>query len=196
MRNECTTWQQFFDDFCPTCGYILACWCGSELCVTIYAPLEVEEFRGFAISDNLAPLSSSIAETRGPLRFHTSHDWPHLDRCQRNISNPAPKKRRTETFSRNRNFLQPIAAQLLIPASGLESHWTDQYSVSENIRRIADGPRQVQCCVDEHTISKKSVIRFFLQLLDDEYRNLISYEEDDEGGEIFRLVQCKEHRRG
>lgn len=189
LRHECTTWQQFFVAFVQRAEHLGVLVMRSG--VVRHNPtrtLEVEEFRGFAISDNLAPLVFiNSRDARAAQIFTLAHELAHIWIGASGISNPAPKKRLAERSHEIERFCNQVAAQLLIPASGLESLWTDQRSVSDNIRRIATRYRVSAMVALRRAYDLERIgYQIFSQLLDDEYKKFENVKkEDDEGGGNF-----------
>lgn len=189
LRNECTTWQQFFVAFVQRAEHLGVLVMRSG--VVRHNPsrtLEVEEFRGFAISDDLAPLIFiNSRDARAAQIFTLAHELAHIWIGASGISNPAPKKRRTERSHEVEIFCNQVAAQLLIPSTGLERIWTDQYSVSENVRRVATRYRVSAMVALRRAYDLEKIgYQLFSQLLDDEYKKFEHVKkEDDEGGGNF-----------
>jgi Zn-dependent peptidase ImmA (M78 family) len=126
-------------------------------------------------------------DARAAQIFTLAHELAHIWIGASGISNPAPKKRRTERSHEIEIFCNQVAAQLLIPSSGLEGYWTDQYSVSENIRRIARRYRVSAMVALRRAYDLEKIgYQVFSRLLDDEYRKFeYATKEEDEGGGNF-----------
>jgi Zn-dependent peptidase ImmA (M78 family)/DNA-binding XRE family transcriptional regulator len=190
LRNECTTWQQFFVAFVQRAESLGVLVMRSG--VVRHNPtrtLEVEEFRGFAISDELAPLVFiNSRDARAAQIFTLAHELAHIWIGASGISNPAPKKqRRHEAPHEIERFCNQVAAQLLIPAAGFENFWTEQRSVSENIRRIATHYRvSAMVALRRAYDLEKISYQLFSRLIDEEYKKFEKLKkEDDEGGGNF-----------
>src|SRR6266850_4952346 len=189
LRNECVTWQQFFVSFVQRAEQsgVLVMRSG----VVRHNPtrtLEVEEFRGFAITDNLAPLVFiNSRDARAAQIFTLAHELAHVWIGASGVSNPNPKKRTTELPNEIERFCNQIAAQLLIPASGLEALWVNQKNASENVRAIATYYRVSTMVALKRAYDQERIgYKLFSQLLDREYERLKRpKKEDDEGGGNF-----------
>jgi Zn-dependent peptidase ImmA (M78 family) len=119
--------------------------------------------------------------------FTLAHELVHIWIGASGISNPAPKKRPSELPHEVEQFCNAVAAQLLIPAPGLEQLWLNQKSASENVRRIATHYR-VSTMVALRRVYDLQKIGYtlFSRLLDQEYKKVDQVKkEDDEGGGNF-----------
>jgi Zn-dependent peptidase ImmA (M78 family)/transcriptional regulator with XRE-family HTH domain len=189
LRRECSTWQQFFVSFVQLAEELGVLVMRSG--VVRHNPtrtLEVEEFRGFAISDKLAPLVFiNSRDAKSAQIFTLAHELVHIWIGTSGISNPAPKKRARELPHEIERFCNQVAAQLLIPAAGLETIWTDQKTASENVRRIAAHYRVSTMVALRRAYDLEKIgYKLFSRLLDEEYEKFErSKKEDDEGGGNF-----------
>jgi|SRR5579864_5888525 len=84
-------------------------------------PLDVEEFRGFALTDPIAPLVFINARDAYSAQVFTlAHEIAHIWINQSGISNPDPtdlSAHQIETFCNN------VAAQVLVPSSEFNAAW-------------------------------------------------------------------------
>src|SRR5882762_3018651 len=189
LRIESRTWQQFFVRFVQRTEQLGVLVMRSG--VVRHNPtrtLEVEEFRGFAISDKLAPLVFiNSRDARAAQIFTLAHELAHIWIGASGISNPILKKRTSELPNEIERFCNQTAAQLLIPASDLESHWINQKTVSENVRAIATYYRVSTIVALKRAFDLEKVgYKLFSQLLDAEYKRFDEpKKEDDEGGGNF-----------
>ena len=98
--------------------------------------LSVEEFRGFAISDDYAPLIFiNAADAPAARLFTLVHELAHLWVGNSGISNMpldevSPQGRQEEVFC-NR-----VAAEFLVPGKALVYDWEDQLSLVENCAKL------------------------------------------------------------
>jgi Zn-dependent peptidase ImmA (M78 family)/DNA-binding XRE family transcriptional regulator len=189
LRTESTTWHQFFVSFVQRTEQLGVLVMRSG--VVRHNPtrtLEVGEFRGFAISDELAPLVFiNSRDARAAQIFTLAHELAHIWIGASGISNPILKKRTHELPNEIERFCNQTAAQLLIPASDLESHWRDQKTVSENVRTLANYYRVSNMVALRRAYDLEKIgYKLFSQLLDAEYKRLEQpKKEDAEGGGNF-----------
>jgi Zn-dependent peptidase ImmA (M78 family) len=139
LRHECATWQSFFVAFVQRAEQLGVLVMRSG--VVRHNPtraLAVEEFRGFAISDDVAPLVFiNSRDAKAAQIFTLAHELAHIWIGASGISNPKLRARPTEKYADVERFCNQVAAQLLVPAASFEEWWTDQKSPTENIRAIA-----------------------------------------------------------
>jgi Zn-dependent peptidase ImmA (M78 family)/DNA-binding XRE family transcriptional regulator len=192
LRIECTTWQQFFVAFVQRAESLGVLVMRSG--VVRHNPtrtLEVEEFRGFAISDELAPLAFiNSRDARAAQIFTLAHELAHIWIGASGISNPAPKKKRptNEAPHEIERFCNQVAAQVLIPAAGLAKIWSEQKSVPENIRRIATHHRvSAMVALRRAYDLEKISYQLFSRLIDEEYKKFekVKKEDDESGGNFW-----------
>jgi Zn-dependent peptidase ImmA (M78 family) len=191
LRQECPTWQNFFVSFVQrteTLGVLVM-----RSGVVRHNPtrtLAVEEFRGFAISDEIAPLVFiNSRDAKAAQIFTLAHELAHIWIGASGISNLKPRAKTGERLSEIENFCNQAAAQLLVPAEEFEKFWNLRKGVSDNLRAIATHYRvsvmvALRRAYDLHKIN----YALFSQLLDEEYNKLErlkAKEEEDEGGGNF-----------
>jgi Zn-dependent peptidase ImmA (M78 family) len=85
-------------------------------------PLDVEEFRGFAIADPLAPVVFVNARDAVPAQIFTLiHELAHIWINQSGISNPDPTNFSAHRFEK---FCNKVATQVLVPAGEFQDAWS------------------------------------------------------------------------
>lgn len=139
LRRSCDTWEQFLTGFIRRAeeSGILVLRSGIVGSNT-HRPLDIEEFRGFAISDALAPLIF-INETDYKVAqiFTLAHELAHLWIGQSGISNPNYMLRSKEQRNAIDQFCDSTAAEVLTPADDFLARWNDFYSLDNNLGRLA-----------------------------------------------------------
>lgn len=86
-------------------------------------PLQVEEFRGFAIVDDFAPIISvNHADAPGARLFTLIHELCHLWIGLSGISDGSTKTQRKEEI-----FCNAVAAEFLVPAEEFQALWQHQF---------------------------------------------------------------------
>jgi Zn-dependent peptidase ImmA (M78 family)/transcriptional regulator with XRE-family HTH domain len=190
LRQESPTWQNFFVGFvqrAETLGVLVM-----RSGVVRHNPtrtLAVEEFRGFAISDEIAPLVFiNSRDAKAAQIFTLAHELAHIWIGASGISNLKPRARTGERSSEVENFCNQVAAQLLVPGEEFEQFWTPRKGVSDNLRAVATHYRvsmmvALRRAYDLHKIN----YTLFSRLLDEEYNKLekLKVKEEDEGGGNF-----------
>lgn len=147
-----------------------------------HRPLQVGEFRGFALSDPYAPLIFiNSRDSQAAQMFTVIHELVHLWLGLSGVSNPEPI---TQPTKRVELFCNAVAAELLVPAADLQR----LYSQAEH----SEDP--VSLLARHFKVSSLVVLRrmFDLQIIDWEtYRRLHGEEE-----EKFHARKAKQQENG
>ena len=89
-----------------------------------YRPLNVEEFRGFSISDRIAPLVFiNGRDFKGSQIFTFAHEMAHIWAGQGGLSNPDYGLRSGQDDSSLERFCNRVAAETLVPGEDFRSRW-------------------------------------------------------------------------
>jgi len=100
--------------------------------------LDVAEFRGFAITDDLAPLVFINAQDWKAAQIFTfAHELAHLWIGESGISNLDYGKRSSEQQNRIDRLCDQVAAETLVPNEDFLSQWRDGNIVEENLQILA-----------------------------------------------------------
>jgi Zn-dependent peptidase ImmA (M78 family)/DNA-binding XRE family transcriptional regulator len=158
-------------------------------------PLTVKEFRGFVLSDPIAPLVFiNGADSTSAQVFTPAHELVHLWIGKSGISNPDPKKRSADEVNDVERFCNRVAAELLVPHTEFLRRWRDNESVESNVQRLVHHFR-----VSTHVILRQA---FEQDKIDrDEYEKRIQTEEDRfkaqqkaTGGSFYRNIRIRNSR--
>jgi Zn-dependent peptidase ImmA (M78 family) len=97
--------------------------------------LSVDEFRGFAISDQYAPLIFiNVRDYKVAQIFTIAHELAHIWIGESGISNLVLKN--TPPNVNVEIFCNRVAAQLLVPEDIFFAEWHDEWSVEKNIEKM------------------------------------------------------------
>lgn len=104
-----------------------------------HRPLDVEEFRGFAITDEVAPLIFiNGRDFRGAQIFTLAHEMAHIWVGEAGVSNPDYSLRSTEQENDVERFCNRVAAETLVPAEDFQHRWVRAGGTSEaSLRNLA-----------------------------------------------------------
>lgn len=98
--------------------------------------LAVEEFRGFVLSDAVAPLVFINGnDTEAAKLFTFVHELAHLWVGASGVSNVEVKSAVENDFDQLERFCNQVAAEVLIPAEDFQSIWQSDLSLEENLQR-------------------------------------------------------------
>jgi Zn-dependent peptidase ImmA (M78 family) len=135
MRKRANTWEEFLTDFIRQSEVrgILVLRQGIVGNNT-HRKLNVNEFRGFAISDKVAPLVFiNDQDFKVAKIFTLAHELAHLWIDKSGISNLDYRQKSSEQRNAIDGFCDQIAAEVLTPANDFKSIWGFQPSIEENI---------------------------------------------------------------
>lgn len=138
LRMECRNWEQFLTKLvrlAESLGIIVMR--SSVVGNDNTRKLNVAEFRGFAISDDFAPVVFiNSRDAKAAQIFTLAHELAHLWLGANGISNPDPRKQAEDFTDNVERFCNAVAAELLVPADEFQSLWESRREVFTNIRAI------------------------------------------------------------
>jgi Zn-dependent peptidase ImmA (M78 family)/DNA-binding XRE family transcriptional regulator len=98
-------------------------------------PLDVSEFRGFALADPVAPVVFINAKDAVSAQIFTLiHELTHIWINQSGISNPDPTELRVHRFE---EFCNKVAAEVLVPADEFRAVWSAALDVDTFPAKLA-----------------------------------------------------------
>lgn len=139
LRKECKSWEQFLSKLIRMAeNNSILVLRSSIVGSNTHRHLDVEEFRGFAISDRFAPLVFiNSADARVAQIFTLAHELAHLWLGQTGISNPDYTQRSAQQRHIVDRLSDKIAAEVLVPADDFVKCWASSLTLQENIERLA-----------------------------------------------------------
>ncbi|MEF8729180.1 MAG: ImmA/IrrE family metallo-endopeptidase [Accumulibacter sp.] len=97
--------------------------------------LDVEEFRGFALADDLAPLVFiNAADSKGAQMFTLAHELAHLWLGESGVSDPVAGQPPAQRVER---WCNAVAAEFLVPLAALRSEHEADAPIGDQIQRLA-----------------------------------------------------------
>jgi Zn-dependent peptidase ImmA (M78 family)/transcriptional regulator with XRE-family HTH domain len=101
--------------------------------------LDVQEFRGFAICDDIAPLVFiNGRDAKAAQIFTLAHELAHLWIGQSGISDVSLAQPVKAIDLRTEKTCNAVAAEVLVPQKALRESWIDTESIGENADNLAD----------------------------------------------------------
>ena len=102
-------------------------------------PLDVEEFRGFSVSDEIAPLVFiNGKDFKGAQIFTFVHELAHVWSGQGGISNPSLALRSELQDTSTERFCDRVAAETLLPGNDMLEQWvTDGSKLESNLKELS-----------------------------------------------------------
>ena len=103
-----------------------------------HRPLDVEEFRGFALSDAMAPIVFINAKDGKAAQIFTlAHELAHIWIGQSGVSNLDYRTRARQQASPIDRFCDQVAAELLVPHEDFMGRWSEREDVDSNLSLLA-----------------------------------------------------------
>jgi len=100
-------------------------------------PLSVKEFRGFALSDRMAPVVFiNSRDAKAAQIFTLAHELGHLWIGESAISSPDLAHGSTEEEYQIEKFCNQVAAEVLTPQADFLQRWNNHKNLEENIAEI------------------------------------------------------------
>ncbi len=101
--------------------------------------LDVQEFRGFAISDEYAPVVFiNGRDAKSAQIFTFAHELAHLWYGDSGISNPTYLQRTANNVNTKEQVSDAVAAELLVPESTFRRTWNGGSDLEEHVDRLAE----------------------------------------------------------
>jgi Zn-dependent peptidase ImmA (M78 family) len=155
--------------------------------------LDPEEFRGFALVDDLAPvIFVNGADTKAAQIFTLAHELAHLWLGQSALDNPRLGQRPTEQTER---WCNEVAAELLVPASSLHVEFASDEPLDIEAARLARRYR-VSSLVILHSLYDARLINW--EAFNAAYADALDRIDDARtgtGGDFYRSQPVRVSRR-
>lgn len=139
MRQQAQNWEEFLRQLvqrAEAAGVIVLR--NGVVGNNTHRKLSVAEFRGFAISDDLAPLIFVNGQDAKTAQiFTTAHELAHLWVGESGISNPDYVRRPSEQANPIDRLCDQVAAETLVPRTDFLLRWRESESLPINLQRLA-----------------------------------------------------------
>jgi Zn-dependent peptidase ImmA (M78 family) len=193
LRKETDSWSAFFSSLVRNAEqvHILVLRSGVVGNDT-YRKLDVSEFRGFAISDDLAPLIFvNENDYKTAQIFTLVHELAHVWIDQSGISNPDYKLRANEQKHAIDRLCDSVSAEVLVPSDDLNMRWNDSRKLDYNIAQLVTHYR-VSAFVVLRCAYMLGKIEF--KVFHNKYSELIAKIKDkapSKGGDFYNLLMSR-----
>jgi Zn-dependent peptidase ImmA (M78 family)/transcriptional regulator with XRE-family HTH domain len=160
-------------------------------------PLSVKEFRGFVLSDPIAPLVFiNGADSTSAQVFTLAHELVHLWIGKSGISNQNPKKRSTDETNTIERFCNQVAAELLVPHAEFLRRWRGTVTVEENVKTLVRYFRVSTHVILRQAFEQDKVSRqeYEERIQAEEDRFKAQQEEREGGGNFYRTMRVRNSR--
>ncbi len=139
LRKDSPTWDQFLTSLVRhTEQSRILVLRNSVVGNNVYRKLDVQEFRGFAICDKIAPLVFINARDYKTAQIFTLiHEIAHIWIGESGISNLDYKLRDTQQRHEIDRLCDSIASEVLAPKNQFSSRWDNTRTIDYNISRLA-----------------------------------------------------------
>ena len=102
-----------------------------------HRPLDIEEFRGFTISHDLAPLIFiNGRDFMGAQIFTFAHEVCHIWIGRSGVSNPDYELRGQRQDNDIEQYCNRVAAEILVPSEDLVARWQTEMNIESNVRAL------------------------------------------------------------
>jgi Zn-dependent peptidase ImmA (M78 family)/DNA-binding XRE family transcriptional regulator len=197
MRAQCPSWQKFKVEFVRRTESIGVLVMQSGVAGNNQRRLSVEEFRGFAVVDNFAPVVFINArDAKSAKIFTLAHELVHVWLGEAGVSNPDPKKRSSDEANEIERFCNRVAAELLVPSDAVLEVWKAPKSIDQKIRRLVRTYRVSKYVVARQAFELDRLTRSeYLEYLNQNKGLWLAEQTDDESdGNFYNTFAARNSR--
>jgi len=166
-------------------------------CGNTHRPLSVDEFRGFAITDSLAPIVFINTRDANVAQLFTfAHEIAHIWIGAEGVSNPDFRKKSREQINVVEALCNQIAAEVLVPTHNFSREWNVDEPLDRNIENIRLRYRVSRFVVlrkafDKDFITTKEYYAKLKQFYDFELAKKAQKDEEDSGGHYYHTLYAR-----
>ncbi len=190
LRQECDTWEDFLRHFVYRAENVgvLVLRNGVVGCDT-HRKLDLDEFRGFAISDELAPLVFINANDFKTAEIFTlAHELAHLWIGKSGVSNLDYKLRSKQQRHVIDQYCDRAAAEVLVPHDDFLMRWNFHAKVDDNLARLARYYRVSAFVVLRRAHEYDKITEDVFKSKYQELLTKVRPRKPDGGGDFYKLV--------
>ncbi|MCO6489520.1 MAG: ImmA/IrrE family metallo-endopeptidase [Phaeodactylibacter sp.] len=138
FRNSCSSWEDFLSkciEKAEARGILVLR--NGVVGNNNRRKLSVREFRGFVLSDPLAPLIFiNNNDTQAAKVFTLAHELAHLWINESGVSNVDPGSATIVPVNKIERFCNQVAAEVLVPQHAFLESWDDKAALQENLNTL------------------------------------------------------------
>jgi len=196
-RRACATWEEFLRHFverAEEAGIIVLR--NSIVANNTHRPLSVDEFRGFALSDALAPIVFiNSADAKSAQIFTLAHELAHIWINESAISNFGLAND-INGYDPIEVFSNRVAAELLVPRDEFLASWRNDVNLDTNATSLAREFRVSALVIARRALDLGMIARnSYLQFYRDEMARFRDHREkqaEKEGGpDFYRSLKAR-----
>ena len=190
VRKSCDNWEQYLTQIIIRAeeSRILVLR-NSIVGDNTYRKLDVDEFKGFAISDSLAPLIFiNENDYKTAQIFTLVHEMVHLWIGESGVSNPDYMLRSNEQKGDIEQFCDAVAAEVLVPIDDFEVRWEQDIKLEDKFPKLARHYRVSQFVILRRAYDSDKITRNQFTASYDDLLHKIRTRSEGGGGNYFRLV--------
>jgi Zn-dependent peptidase ImmA (M78 family) len=194
-RRQCPTWTEALRRFIEQAdGLGVLIMVSGVVGSNNHRKLNPEEFRGFAISDDLAPLVFiNGADTKSAQMFTLAHELAHLWLGQSALSDLEPASAPTH---RVENWCNRVAAELLVPLATFREQLRPDENLDTALSRLAKHFKVSTLVVLRRIYDAGGIPReVFWQAYRDELNRLLEVQKAGSGGDFYLTLGVRVGKR-
>lgn len=162
-----------------------------------HRPLDPEEFRGFALVDDLAPLIFiNGADSLSGKTFTLAHELAHIWLGETGVSDA-----RLDTYPEEKveRWCNQVAAEMLVPMNVLQEKYDSGNELSHELNRLAREFKVSTLVILRRLFDAEFIDRAtYQQMYEEELERLLSYERpatEEGGGNFYRSLSRRVSKR-
>jgi Zn-dependent peptidase ImmA (M78 family) len=197
-RNELEDWEEFTRRLILTAedAGVLVMRSG---CVghATSRPLDVKEFRGFALSDPLAPVVFvNSQDARAAQNFTLAHEFAHLWLNQSGVSNVDMRTGPSSIRNQIEIVCNQVAAEFLVPQEEFNLVWDENLSLFTNVRKLSTYFKVSSLVVLIRALENDRIqVPAFKAAYERAERNAADQEKESEGGQFWNTFPWRVSNR-
>ena len=188
MRRRAGSWEAFLTAFvrrAEAAGVLV--FRSGVVSGNTHRPLSVEEFRGFALSDEFAPaIFINSKDYKVAQTFTIAHELAHLWIGQSGVSNLNYALPPGQQINHIDRFCDKIAAEVLVPEADFLNRWDTSTETHDNVQALSRHYRVSRFVILRRAFETELVAQSEFDALYNNYRDDY-HEPSGDGGDFYNL---------